>query len=98
MDTILTTEQQQHINKVLEYFGVSFAQVQSKDRKRRIAEARHTIAALLRGRYGMTYQEIGEQLGGRDHTTILHSVNKFHDFMEIGERFTLDSHKLFYIM
>jgi chromosomal replication initiator protein len=53
-------------------FGVTFAELTSKDRHRRLADARHVAAWVLR-QYGLSYPEIGRVLC-RDHTTAMHSV------------------------
>lgn len=56
-------------------FGVSVAEILSKDRHKSIARARHVAAWLLR-QTGMSYPEIGRALGKRDHTTAMASVER----------------------
>ena len=39
---------------------------------RRIAEARHVAMYMMRHYGGMSFPTIGEYLGGRDHSTVVH--------------------------
>ncbi len=47
-----------------------------KTRKKRVAFPRQIIMYILRQEMGLSYDEIGSLLGGRDHTTILYGVEK----------------------
>lgn len=66
--------------KVLEiaasHFDLKPQQVTGKSRKQIIARPRQIIMYLLRQELGLSFQEIGTLLGGRDHTTIMHGVEK----------------------
>ena len=66
-------------------FGVTFDELRSRDRHRRITNARHVAAWLLREQ-GLSLNEIGEALGGRDHSTILSAVRKIQREAERDER------------
>lgn len=52
-------------------YGITVAQLIGPSRVLRMAHARGLAALLLRERMKMTFSEIGELLGHRDHTTIL---------------------------
>lgn len=56
-------------------FGVSVKELQGSKRHRYIARARFALCAALRER-GASYPQIGTWLGGRDHTTIMHAVDR----------------------
>lgn len=56
-------------------FGVSVEDIKGKCRKKEIVKARHAAAFLIKQHTRLTLELIGEQLGGRDHTSILHAVN-----------------------
>lgn len=66
--------------RVLEIFASHFSlspQVFLGDRrKREIVRPRQLLMYVLRQEMGLSYQEIGLFLGGRDHTTVLHGVEK----------------------
>lgn len=55
--------------------GVPVSEIVSKDRHAPIVKARDQAARELRAR-GLSLNEIGRALGGRDHKTILHSLRK----------------------
>jgi chromosomal replication initiator protein len=39
---------------------------------------------LLRKNAHLSYKEIAQELGGRDHTTVIYSVNKVEEMVENG--------------
>lgn len=60
------------IERAAKRFGLTAADVLSKNRLKSVAHARHLAAWLLRDQ-GWSYQEIGKILG-RHHTTVMNSV------------------------
>ena len=81
----------QEINQICIDRNVSLADVKKRTRgEQHIADTRHIIVYSLY-RIGMTYVQIGKYLGGRHHTTIMHSINMvssrdflFDDFTKIN--------------
>lgn len=62
--------------------------LESKLRERDIVELRSIFCHLARTmKYNLT--SIGQFLGNRDHTTIIHNVNAFNDLVETNEAFRL---------
>ena len=60
---------------VAQAHGVSVADIKGPSRKQRIVNARmHVIATLKKCRPDASSPEIGRRVGGRDHSTVLHSV------------------------
>lgn len=58
----------------------------SKARYRELVELRNIYCAIARMmRYTLTH--VGESLGGRDHTTVLHNVETFKNLVVIDEAF-----------
>ncbi len=45
-------------------------------RKKEIIKPRQIIMYILREDFSISYPSIGEKLGGRDHTTVIHSCEK----------------------
>ncbi len=68
------------IQKICAYLNLSVGWVISNSRKREYAEARHIICDILYYDLKCTLKEIGDLLGGRDHTTVLNSINKIKDW------------------
>lgn len=58
------------------HFGVKLSALKSKKRTKRIAYARQICMYLARELTELTLQDIGQELGGRDHTTVLYAVDK----------------------
>jgi chromosomal replication initiator protein len=56
--------------------GISLDQLTGPARKRELVQARQIAMYLLRNLLGMSYAGIGALFGGRDHATVIHSVEK----------------------
>ena len=63
-------------NAVCAYYGVPVAEVLSLRRTARIMRPRHVLFYLARMLTTCTLPQIGRFLAGRDHTTVLHGINK----------------------
>ncbi|OGI60355.1 hypothetical protein A2641_01400 [Candidatus Nomurabacteria bacterium RIFCSPHIGHO2_01_FULL_37_25] len=61
---------------VSEYYKLEEASVYEKTRKKDIVKARQVVMYLLREDFNISYPLIGEKLGGKDHTTVIHSCIK----------------------
>lgn len=64
------------LSTVAKYFDVSIEDMQSKSRTRTLTNARQVAMYLLRELTEMSLPRIGNDLGGRDHTTVMHAVRK----------------------
>jgi len=75
------------IDIVASVTGVTVADMKSPSRLREIADAR-CLALGLFVEYGdhMTYEELGRMFN-RDHSTVTHSVNKFHTLTDTDPAF-----------
>lgn len=63
-----------HIQDIVcDYFGVHKEQLHSKTRKREIALPRQLVMYFSKEYTSATYSRIGDELGGRDHTTVMHA-------------------------
>ncbi|HRH22756.1 MAG TPA: chromosomal replication initiator protein DnaA [Candidatus Paceibacterota bacterium] len=61
---------------VSDYYNVEENFIYEKTRKKEIVKPRQIIMYLLREDMNISYPSIGEKLGGRDHTTVIHSCEK----------------------
>jgi chromosomal replication initiator protein len=68
------------------YFTVSLAQLSGKSRAKPIAEARHVAMFLLREDCELALKQIGLLLGHRDHSTVIHGVQKVSSAMSTDPR------------
>ena len=64
------------IKVVADYYGLTRQQVTSKTRTKNIANARHISIYLCRKLLDISYIKIGEEFGGRDHSTIISACTK----------------------
>jgi chromosomal replication initiator protein len=64
------------IAAVGKHFGVKVAELKSPSRRQALVAARGVTMHLIRKLTNASYQQVGRALGGRDHTTIIHSCRK----------------------
>jgi chromosomal replication initiator protein len=62
------------IDAVTAYYNVKLSDLQSKRRHKSITEPRQVCMWLARKRTRFSLEEIGGYFGGRDHTTVMHSI------------------------
>ncbi len=62
--------------KVAKYFATTMQELKSKKRSQQIAMARQVACYLMKKLTNESLQSIGDFLGGRDHSTIIHAINK----------------------
>lgn len=77
----------QIIHTVADSFGISRDRLLGRDRTRQIALPRQIAMYLMREEANISLPQIGEALGGRDHTTIMYGCDKITDMMERDHRF-----------
>lgn len=61
---------------VAEYYNIPENFIYNKTRRKDVVKPRQIIMYLLREYFDISYPTIGEKLGGRDHTTVIHSYEK----------------------
>ena len=59
-----------------EEFGVTLQDIKSRRRNKQVVIPRQIAMYLSRELTDLSFPEIGEVFGGKDHTTVLHSYNK----------------------
>ena len=64
------------VSKVAEFYGIDEESIYEKTRRREVVRPRQVIMYLLREDFSVSYPTIGNKLGGRDHTTVIHSCEK----------------------
>jgi chromosomal replication initiator protein len=55
------------------HFGLRVGDLKARRRTKKIAEARQVAMYLMRQKAGASYPVIGQHLGGRDHSTVIHA-------------------------
>ena len=64
------------IKNVCAFYNIKSTQIKGPKRSAYLVRARHVAMFLLKKEVGLSLVEIGNMLGGRDHTTIMHGVEK----------------------
>ena len=64
------------LNIVAEHFHIKREDLLSKSRKKDIAVPRQIAMYLIREELKLTFPNIGDAFGGKDHSTVMHSWNK----------------------
>ncbi len=59
-----------------EHFGLNVADLIGKKRNKELVYPRHILMYILREELSLSFPEIGREMGGKDHTTIMHGYNK----------------------
>ncbi|MFH1292301.1 MAG: chromosomal replication initiator protein DnaA [bacterium] len=71
-----STTPQNIIEAVCQFYGVSISDILGQSREKRYSMPRQIVMYLMREELGTSYPTIGNELGGRDHTTAMHASNK----------------------
>ena len=70
------TEPMKVVEVVASYFDIKVSALAGPGRKKQLARPRQLLMYFLRQELGLPFEEIGSLLGGRDHSTIIHGVDK----------------------
>jgi chromosomal replication initiator protein len=86
------------LKKVADFYEITVEQLLGQRRNKELVYPRQVAAYLLREELSLSFPKIGKELGGKDHTTIMHACNKIcrglendnilkHELSAIKERF-----------
>ncbi len=64
------------IKTIAEFYNTDEESILNKTRRKEVVRPRQVIMYILREDFGVSFPSIGEKLGGRDHTTVIHSYEK----------------------
>ncbi len=78
------------LSEVSSYFGLTAEDLCSKKRTAEIAMARQIAMYALREMAAVSLTQIGDVFGGRDHTTVMHSIHKVEDEMKVNPHLKSD--------
>lgn len=78
------------IDIVITYYDISMEELLGKSRERRLAFPRQVVMYLLREEAKCSYPSIGDQMGGRDHTTAMHACEKIGDLVKSDDQLKRD--------
>ena len=75
---------------VSEFFDISLKDLAGASRKKELVIPRQITMYLLREELSFSYPHIGQQLGGRDHTTAMHACTKIEEYLSKNEKIRND--------
>lgn len=64
------------VDKIARYYDIDPSSIYEKTRRKEVVKPRQLIMYILREDFQVSYPAIGQKLGGRDHTTVIHSCEK----------------------
>ncbi|MEK7614341.1 MAG: chromosomal replication initiator protein DnaA [Patescibacteria group bacterium] len=64
------------IKIIADFYSVEEGSIYEKTRRKDIVKPRQIAMYLLREDFGISFPSIGQKMGGRDHTTVIHSCEK----------------------
>lgn len=90
LDRMADVSPQQIISTVAQHYQLSEEDLMGPSRRRVVSLPRQLCMYLIREEIGTSLPQIGELLGGRDHTTILHGCEKIGSQIELDEQLRSD--------
>jgi chromosomal replication initiator protein len=83
------------IEVVCDNCQVSKQEILSKKRDKKVSVARQIAMYVIRRRLNASMKNIGQFLGGRDHTTVVHGCNKIEVSMQSNQEIQTTIHEIF---
>jgi len=78
------------VDAVAKFYDINIKDLTGKSRKKELVVPRQIIMFLLRKEISASYPSIGQELGGRDHTTAMHAYNKINKEIQEDEKIKQD--------
>ncbi len=75
------------VEAVASTYGVSVADIKGRSRTKQLALARQVTMYLLRANTTLSLKEIGRCLGNKDHTTVMHAIDKVEQLRALDPAF-----------
>lgn len=70
------------VQTICNFYNIKTTQIKGAKRDAFLVKPRHICMFFLKEEAGLTFVEIGNLLGGRDHTTVMHAVEKVRELLE----------------
>ena len=74
------------LDAVSRHYGIPLDRIMGRERSRQIAFPRQVAMYLMREEANISLPQIGEAMGGRDHTTVMYACSKIADLLERDHR------------
>jgi len=70
------------LEAVAAFYGLTLEELTGRSRRQAVAHPRQVACYLLRQEAGLSLPQIGQWLGGRDHSTVLHACERIAELVE----------------
>ena len=77
---------QRIVDSVAEFYKIPAERLLSRDRSRAVSFPRQIAMYLLRREADISLPQIGKEMGGRDHSTVMYAIDKINDMLVSDER------------
>lgn len=78
------------IEAAAEYYDIKIADIVGNCRKKELVLPRQIVMFIMREEMNASFPNIGQELGGRDHTTAMHACNKIKKELEDNDKLQQD--------
>ncbi|EKD79130.1 MAG: chromosomal replication initiation protein, partial [uncultured bacterium] len=75
---------------VAEYYAITVEALTGGSRKKELVMSRQIAMYIMRQEMSASYPTIGQELGGRDHTTAMHAFNKIQQDISANDKLAQD--------
>lgn len=79
---------------VSEFYNIEEKSLHEKTRRKEVVKPRQVVMYLLREDFNTSYPYIGQKLGGRDHTTVIHAYEKIKNDIKVDQLLNQDVNKI----
>ena len=79
------TSPQLILKTVAEFYNISMNDLLKRSRKKEVVRPRQIAMFLLREETKLSFPEIGQKLGGRDHSTVIHACEKIREEVSVDD-------------
>jgi chromosomal replication initiator protein len=83
---------------VSDHYNIDESSIYEKTRRKEIVRARQVVMYLLREDFNVSYPLIGQKLGGKDHTTVIHAVRTIESLRSRESDLNHDLHVLLQVL
>ncbi|MEX1028378.1 MAG: chromosomal replication initiator protein DnaA [Candidatus Paceibacterota bacterium] len=74
-----TMSAEEVIKTIANFYNIDEQAIYQKTRRKEVIKPRQLIMYIMREDFSSSYPSIGQKLGGRDHTTVIHSCEKIRE-------------------
>ena len=71
------------VKQVADFYNIEESMIYKKTRVKDVVRPRQIIMYILRECFNIPYPAIGQKLGGRDHSTVIHSCEKIKNKIKV---------------